>query len=169
MSLFTSRPHTCTGTRTIDALCNCARVLCTWLCTAVQALCTPVHVLPVHVPVHVRDVHRLRRTPKPSHCEGYSPWVNVTLRAYTRRTTNFLQESRHGHGTNRGNASWQSLASAQRRRGPARTEASLQLEATIREALNRFDDATVAGCWIDFAKGEPLWIGPATIVEDDHA
>jgi hypothetical protein len=71
--------------------------------------------------------------------------------------------------TNKGTQSWQSLASAGRRRGPARTPKSLQLEATIREALNRFDDATVSGCWIDFVRGEPLWIGPAVDVEDAHA
>ncbi len=71
--------------------------------------------------------------------------------------------------TNKGNQSWQALASAERRRGPARTQMSLQLEATIRDALNRFDDATVSGCWIDFVRGEPLWIGPATDVEDANA
>lgn len=69
--------------------------------------------------------------------------------------------------TNKGNAAWAALSPGVSRRGPARTPKSLELEATIRDALNRFDDATVSGCWIDFVKGEPLWIGPAINYEDN--
>ena len=68
---------------------------------------------------------------------------------------------------NRGNAAWRALAPGVGRRGPARTQKSLELEVTIRDALNRFDDGTVSGVWIDPIRGEPIWIGPAINYEDN--
>jgi hypothetical protein len=69
--------------------------------------------------------------------------------------------------TNKGNAAWQALEAGVSRRGKMRTQKSLELEATIRDALNRFDDGTVSGVWIDPIRGEPIWIGPAINYEDN--
>jgi hypothetical protein len=77
-----------------------------------------------------------------------------------------------GDVTNKGNASWQQLASERRRRGPARTQASRDLEAAIRTALHAHDDGTTQGVWIDPVKGEPWWIGSVASEaggEDDRA